>query len=356
MNEKTQLPMNEEALWQAVQERDARYDGKFVYGVRSTGIYCRPTCPARRPRREQASFFSEAQSAEQAGFRACKRCQPNAESSPARALAERARRLIDAALEGPEQSVPGLEELGAALGVSPYHLQRTFKAVTGLSPRQYAAAWKASKLKEQLRGGQLVTAALYEVGYTSSSRIYENTGGALGMTPGAYRKGGTGMEIRFTTLDTPLGCLIIAATERGICAVQFGDEPSALSEALRKDFPHAQIIRDDAGLSAYAAAMRAHLSGRQPGLDLPLDVQGTAFQQRVWAELRKIPYGETRSYMQVAQALGQPAAVRAVARACATNPTALVIPCHRVVRAGGELAGYRWGLSRKKALLEKEKE
>ena len=346
--------MDEDALWQAVEQRDARYDGRFVMGVRSTGIYCRPVCPARLPRRAVVVFFSDPQAAEQAGFRACKRCRPNDPSAPPQALAERAMRLIEAALDGPEPAAPTLQALGSALGVSPYHLQRTFKAVTGLSPRQYAAARRASALKSHLRGGSPVTEAVYEAGYTSSSRIYEQTGAALGMTPGAYRRGGAGMEIRYTTFDTPLGCLLIAATERGVCALQLGDDPSALGEALAAEFPQATLRPDDDGLAEAAAALREHLTGRRPLLDLPLDVRGTAFQQRVWAELRKIPYGQTRTYTQVAKAIGQPNAVRAVARACATNPAALVIPCHRVVRAGGALAGYRWGLARKKTLLENE--
>lgn len=355
MNQKIFL-LDDEARWQAVERRDPAADGAFVYGVRSTGVYCRPTCPSRRPRRSQVIFFDGPTAAEGAGFRACRRCRPQDDLRPAAELVERARRLIDSA-----EAPPTLADLSAALAVSPFHLQRTFKAVTGLTPRQYAAALRAGRLKKELRpaGGSsaaqsTVAGAGYEAGYGSSSQLYAAAASALGMSPGAYRKGGMNMEIRYTTVETPLGCLMLAATGRGICAAQFGESSAALLDALRHEFPRAQITCDEAGLAAWAEALRASLEGGADASGLPLDVQGTAFQQRVWAELRAIPRGQTRTYTQVAGAIGQPGAARAVARACATNPAALVIPCHRVVRAGGALAGYRWGVERKQALLEKE--
>ncbi len=349
--DETQTFPDEETCWQAVLSRDAGYNGVFFYAVRSTGVYCRPTCPSRRPGRAQVIFFPTAQAARQAGFRACLRCQPDQPEDPAAALASRAVHLIESS-----PAPLTLSELGSRLGVSPFHLQRTFKAATGLTPRQYAAAHRARRFREQVRAAPDVTAALYASGYNDSSRLYESAPGYLGMTPAAYRQGGKGMRIAYTIIDSPLGRLLVAATGAGICSVQMGDSDAALIAALAAEYPAAECARSEAPpLAGWAAALREHLSGVRPDLDLPLDVLGTAFQHRVWSELRRIPYGQTRTYAQVAQAIGRPSAVRAVARACATNPAALVIPCHRVVRSDGSLGGYRWGIARKVSILDKER-
>lgn len=342
---------DDETCWQAILSRDASYNGAFFYAVRSTGVYCRPTCPSRRPGRAQVIFFPTAQAALQAGFRACRRCLPDQAEDPAAELARRAVRLLDAS-----PAPLTLSELGSRLGVSPFHLQRTFKAATGLTPRQYAAARRARRFREQARAAPDVTTAIYESGYGDSSRLYESAPGYLGMTPAAYREGGKGMHITYTITGSPLGRLLVAATQNGICAIQMGDSDAVLIAALAAEFPAAESARsDDPPLTDWAAALCEHLSGVRPGLNLPLDVLGTAFQHRVWSELRRIPYGQTRTYAQVAQAIGRPSAVRAVARACATNPAALVIPCHRVVRSDGSLGGYRWGIARKETILAKER-
>jgi AraC family transcriptional regulator of adaptative response/methylated-DNA-[protein]-cysteine methyltransferase len=352
-NETSEVPaVDEERYWQAVLARETSLDGVFVYAVRSTGVYCRPGCPSRRPRRDQVIFFAQPFVAEQAGFRACRRCRPAGDrGSEAQAeLARRACRVIEELADDP----PTLGELGERMGVSPYHLQRTFKRVMGITPRQYADARRLDRLRARLREGDSVTTALYDSGYGSSSRLYEQAPDQLGMTPATYQRGGEGARIGFTSTSTPLGRLLVAATARGICFVCLGDDDAALGRALRGEFPAAEIERDDAVLGAWVAAIVAHLSGEQPRLDLPLDVRATAFQRRVWEALRAIPYGQTRTYGEIAQELGQPTAARAVARACATNPVALVVPCHRVVGEGGELRGYRWGVERKRALLERE--
>jgi AraC family transcriptional regulator, regulatory protein of adaptative response / methylated-DNA-[protein]-cysteine methyltransferase len=261
-------------------------------------------------------------------------------------------RYIEANLEGPL----GLADLGRHVGLSPHHLQRTFKRLTGISPRQYAEACRLGRLKARLRETNTVTTAMYEAGYGSSSRLYERAAAQLGMTPGAYRRGGRGMQIRYTIADSPLGRLLLAGTEKGVSALYLGDADGILEEALKREYAAAMIRREDAGLGPWLEPVLEHLRGRLPHLELPLDVQATAFQWRVWQELRKIPYGSTRTYTEVAKALGQPTAARAVARACATNPVSVVIPCHRVVREDGNLAGYRWGLGRKKTLLEREQQ
>ena len=342
----------ENQFWRSVLERDRAMDGRFVFAVRSTGIYCRPSCPARRPSRQQVVFFPLAEAAERAGFRACRRCRPRQTSpgDPAAALAQRVCR----ALEADAESAPSLSSLSAALGVSATHLQKSFKRVMGLSPREYAEARRISALKSKLREGQDVTRALYEAGYGSSSRLYEKSAAELGMTPAAYRRGGKGMVISFTIVNCPLGRMLLAATERGISALTLGDSDSVLEAALIAEYPHAQIHRDDARFATWVKALDHHLRGNEPRLDLPLDLQATAFQRRVWKELQRIPYGETRTYSQVARSIGKPRAIRAVARACATNPVSIIVPCHRVIREDGSLAGYRWGLSRKAALLRQE--
>ncbi len=348
-------PMRRENnFWRSVLERDRAMDGRFVFAVRSTGIYCRPSCPARRPSRQQVVFFPLAEAAEHAGFRACRRCRPH-QASPgdsAAALAQRACR----AMESDAETSPSLARLSAALGVSATHLQKSFKRVMGISPREYAGARRVAALKSKLRGGQDVTRALYEAGYGSSSRLYEKSSAELGMTPGAYRRGGKGMNISYTIVNSPLGRMLVGATERGVSAVSLADSDGVLEAALIAEYPQAQIHRDDSRFAAWTKTLERHLNGFEPRLDLPLDLQATAFQRRVWKELQRIPYGETRTYTEVARAIGKPRAIRAVARACATNPVSVIVPCHRVIREDGSLAGYRWGLSRKAALLHAEQE
>jgi AraC family transcriptional regulator of adaptative response/methylated-DNA-[protein]-cysteine methyltransferase len=344
---------DEERCWHAVLARDASRDGAFVWAVRSTGVYCRPSCPVRRPTRAQVAFYPLPEVAERAGYRPCRRCRPDSAGGDAQVeLVRRTCRFIAANLEGPLT----LADLGAEADLSPAHLQRVFKRITGISPRQYADACRLGVLKARLRQRRTVTMAMYEAGYGSSSRLYERASAQLGMTPGAYRKGGQAVAIRYTLTDCPLGRLLLAATERGVCAVYLGDEDRALVAELGREFPAADLGRQDETLRPWLDELVQHLSGGQPHLDLPLDVRATAFQWRVWQELRKIPAGSTRTYRQVAEALGAPRAARAVARACATNPVSVVIPCHRVVRGDGSLGGYRWGLRRKQALLEREKE
>jgi len=339
-----------DAAWSAVLARDARYDGRFVYAVRTTGIFCRPSCPSRRPHRKHVAFYDGPALARAAGFRACRRCAP--ESATAAALAiGRVRAHIDAHLD--ERLTLG--QLSGVAGLSASHLQKAFKAALGLSPRDYVRLRRAERFKSEVRAGRSVTDALYEAGYGSGSRLYSDANARLGMTPGAYKRGGAGETVRFSTAASKLGRLLVASTERGLCAVQLGESDTALEAALRKDYPRAELVRDDRVLKPALAAILAHLDGAVPRLDLPVDVAATSFQWRVWRTLQQIPYGETRSYAQVAEALGQPKAVRAVARACASNRVALVVPCHRVVRADGSLGGYRWGASRKRRLLEKEK-
>jgi AraC family transcriptional regulator of adaptative response/methylated-DNA-[protein]-cysteine methyltransferase len=352
--------MNEESYWQAVQTRDAGADGMFFYAVRSTGIYCRPTCPSRRPRRDQVLFFQQPDAAEQAGFRPCLRCSPH-KASAHEPQVELIQRACDYIAERADDA-PTLEEIGQAVGLSPYHLQRTFKRIMGITPRQYAETCRVDRLKTRLKEGDDVTTALYEAGYGSSSRLYEQAPARLGMTPATYRRGGLGAQISYTIADSPLGRLLVAATERGVCFVSLGNDESTLDAALRSEYPAAELTRDGVdpaaspvpALRAWVGAILDHLRGQQPHLDLPVDVRATAFQCRVWEALRAIPYGSTRSYRAVAEALGQPGAARAVARACATNPVALVIPCHRVIGEDGELRGYRWGAERKRELLDQE--
>jgi AraC family transcriptional regulator of adaptative response/methylated-DNA-[protein]-cysteine methyltransferase len=337
--------------WAAVLGRDGRYDGRFVYAVRTTGIFCRPTCPSRRPDRKHVTFFESPASARAAGFRACLRCAPESSAPPSAMGVERVRAHIEAHLD--ERLT--LDALASVAGLSPTHLQRVFKSALGLSPREYVRARRAERFKAGVRDGRSVTDALYEAGYGSGSRLYEDAGRRLGMTPGAYRRGGAGQVVRYTIAASPLGRLLVAQTERGVCAVQIGESDRALETALRDDYPKARIELDDHALRPSLAAILAHLGGEIPRLDLPLDVAASAFQWRVWRALQEIPRGETRSYAEVANALGRPGAARAVARACASNRVALLVPCHRVVRADGSVGGYRWGAARKKSLLETEK-
>jgi len=343
-----------ERRWRIVLARDRRYDGAFVYGVRSTGIYCRPSCPSRRPRRAQVDFFPVPEVAERAGFRACQRCRP-AEApapDPRVPLVRAACRLIDAHPDRPAS----LAILSTRTGTTSHQLVRAFQRVLGISPRQYRDARRLDRFKRELRTRGRVSPALYEAGYGSTSRVYERAHAQLGMTPATYSRGGKGVRVAFTVAPCPLGRLLVATTERGICRVSLGGDAAALEAGLRAEFPAARIRRDRSGLAASVGAIVRYLEGRTQQLDLPLDVRATAFQRRVWEALRRIPYGRTRSYTQIARAIGRPRATRAVARACATNPAALVIPCHRVVRADGGLGGYRWGNERKRALLEREQE
>jgi len=350
---------NELGRWRAVQARDAGADAGFVYAVRSTGIYCRPSCPSRKPRREHVIFFTVPEAAEREGFRPCRRCRPQetARRHPyAEIVARICRHLESSILTGPAEEEPRmtLAALSVRAGLSPAQLERAFLRVIGITPRQYADAQRMRRLKSDLKKGDDVTTALYNAGYGSSSRLYERAPAQMGMTPATYRRGGAGMQIGCTVAACPLGRLLVAATARGISAVYLGNDDRVLSGELRREYPHAEIFHDRKGLSGWVQALLGHLRGREPRLDLPLDVQATAFQRRVWEELRRIPYGSTRSYSQIARAIGRPKATRAVARACATNPVSVVVPCHRVVREDGNLAGYRWGLDRKRSLLTHE--
>jgi len=350
--------MDEQAMWRAVEARDASADGAFVFGVTSTGIFCRPGCAARRPKRENVRFFPAPSDAEGAGFRACLRCKP-AEAQAADPQLARVRktcRLIETALDEGAERLPTLEELAAAVGGSPHHLQRTFKKATGVSPAQYADSRRLARLKRRLKDGEEVTHALYDAGYGASSRLYERAPGQLGMTPATYARGGRGARIAWAAADSALGRLMVAATEKGGCFVCLGHADGALLDELRREFPDAELAADEAVLAPWLRRSLAYLDGRAPHLDLPLDVRATAFQRRVWEELMRIPSGETRTYTRLAaDLLGNPAARRAVARACATNPVSLAIPCHRVLREDGGLGGYRWGLHRKQALIEAER-
>ena len=347
------LPRRDEARWQAVLDRDAKSDGVFVYAVRSTGVFCRPSCPSRRPKRANVAFFDLPEAAAASGFRPCRRCRPEAVDSldPALKAVRKACRLIERQDEG----TPTLAALGRAVGLSPWHLQRLFKRHLGISPRDYADARRLGRTRRALKDEANVGHAVYAAGFGSSSRLYERAASQLGMTPATYRKGGAGAAIYYATADSVLGRLLVAATASGVCFVALGDGDRALSRALEAEFPAATIAEDRQRLKPWLDATLRHLSGREPALDLPLDVRATAFQWRVWQALRAIPAGETRSYRAIAESLGEPRAARAVGRACATNPVAIAIPCHRAVREDGGLGGYRWGLKRKDALLERER-
>ncbi len=350
--------MNHPELWNAVLARDASRDGSFVFAVRSTGIYCRPSCPARRPRREQVSFFQIPEAAEQAGFRACRRCHPR-RARTADPQIELVRQICHAIDEHDEEPTT-LKTLSAETGVSAHHLQRTFKEVMGITPRQYAESRRLKQFKSKVKNGSSVTDAMYDAGYGSSRGLYEKSSAHLGMTPATYGRGGRGMRIIYTIANSSLGRLLVAATERGVCSVTLGDSDSELERSLMAEYPNASIDSKDTvispSLNLWLSKVLEYLNGKTPRVDLPLDLQATAFQWRVWEELRRIPLGETRSYQDIAKAIGKPKAVRAVAGACAGNHVALVIPCHRVIREDQSLGGYRWGLERKEALLQRERE
>ena len=347
--------LNDAACWNAVVDHDRDADGLFVYAVRSTGVYCRPSCPSRRPRRDRVAFFETPVAARDAGFRACLRCKPDAIAASADPWIDKVRRAC--VYLSNVDGHPALATLAARLGGSPYHLQRNFKRLVGVTPREYAEAWRLGKVKRTLRQADDITGAMLDAGYGSSSRFYERAVPKLGMAPSAYRRGGAGTNIRYAIVESPhgvLGRLLVAATSRGVCAVAMGSSDAELTRILAREYPAASIAADAGGLAQSTTAIVAHLAGREPRLDLPLDIQATAFQWQVWQALAAIPYGQTRTYGEVAAAIGRPSAVRAVARACASNPVALAIPCHRVVPAAGGTGGYRWGAARKQALLRHE--
>ena len=347
------VKLSEARRWQGVCARDSALDGAFVFGVSSTGVFCRPSCPARRPRRENVQFFEHATAAEQAGYRACLRCRPKAvDGNPQSALVRAMCRYIEQNIE--DRLTLGV--LAAKFRRSAFHLQRMFKGVLGVSPKAYIDACRLRQVKQNLQAGHDVTTSLYAAGYGSSSRLYERTASQLGMTPEKYRRGAMAAVVRFTIAPSPLGRMLIAATDKGICAIQFADSEEELQQGLMREFPFAARRRDDVALAGWRVSLGQLMAGQNAHPSLPLDIRATAFQRRVWEHLQRIPRGETQSYSVVAKKIGMPKATRAVARACATNPVAIAIPCHRVVREGGELGGYRWGVERKERLLAMEKE
>ena len=353
--------LDPEVMWDALVSHDRSYDGVFVCAVSSTGIYCRPTCPAKRPHRSKVNFYDSPEQARGAGYRACLRCHPDRPETDADLVAA-ACRIIDRQIEESE-SAPVIGDVCRAMSLSPSRLQRLFKLETGLTPSQYARGKRMARFKALVRGGEMVTEAVYDAGFGSASRLYENAAGQLGMTPATYRKGGAGAIIRYVTTDSALGGLLVAGTVTGVCSVKLGDDSDALIAELEQEFPAATLVgtahdddsQEGAGLRRWVVLLQEYLAGRRTNIDLPLDVLATAFQWRVWRRLQAIPVGETRTYQEMAGDLEQHNASRAVGRACATNPVAPIIPCHRAVRKDGGLAGYRWGLHRKETLLEMER-
>lgn len=337
--------------WASVIARDPGADGEFVYSVKTTGVYCRPSCPSRRARAENVRFHATCEDAERAGFRPCKRCRPNEAT-----LAERHARMVAGICRAIEAAgeAPSLEELAARAGLSPFHLHRIFKAITGVTPRAYAAAHRARRVTRELRRSRSVTEAIFDAGFSSSGRFYENADRLLGMTPTQFRAGGRNAELRFAIRKCSLGSILVASSEKGVCAILLGEDPGALARELQDRFPLARLIGGDAGFERLLARVLRFAEAPALGLDLPLDVRGTAFQQRVWQALRAVPAGSTISYGELAKRIGAPRSARAVARACAANALAVAIPCHRVVRADGGLSGYRWGVERKRELLRRE--
>jgi AraC family transcriptional regulator of adaptative response/methylated-DNA-[protein]-cysteine methyltransferase len=337
--------------WAAIVARNPAADGQFFYSVKTTGVYCRPSCAARPARPENVQFHSSCEDAERAGFRACKRCKPNQPPLVEQHAAKVTEicRLIEAA-----ETAPALDELASKAGLSPYHFHRVFKAVTGLTPKAYAVAHRANRMRTELDRSGTVTAAIFDAGYNSNGRFYEKSDEVLGMTPSNYRAGGANTAIHFAIGECSLGSILVAASQRGVCAVLLGDDPDALARDLQDKFPRAHLIGGDKAFEQIVAKVVGFVEAPGVGLDLPLDVRGTAFQQRVWQALRKIPVGTTASYSDIAKQIGSPSAVRAVAQACAANMLAVAIPCHRVVRNDGALSGYRWGVQRKRALLDRE--
>ncbi len=350
--------LHQDLCWQAITKRDHAQDGRFYFGVITTGVYCNPACPARRPKRENVRFYETPADAERDGLRACLRCRPGTQPGDD----TRAKRIQDvvAYIERHSQEKLSLDSLSRVAGLSPFHFQRKFKASLGVSPRQYVDACRLRAFKSELRTGEGLLASVWGAGFGSTSRVYERAGSKLGLTPSQYRRGAEAVEISYLIISTALGLLMIAATDHGLCFVQFGESEIELQEALRNEYPKASLQRAQESqpgqLQIWADTIRDYLSGKQPDLDLPPDIRATAFQTRVWNFLRSIPLGEVRSYADVAAGMGQPKAVRAVASACGRNPVALLIPCHRVIRGTGDLGGYRWGLERKRALLNMERE
>jgi len=339
-----------EKYWRATVERDRRADGDFVIAVRSTHIYCRPSCPARRPFRRNVTFFRTREEAEKQGYRPCLRCRPNEVAASSALVAKAAKYLAQST-----EDALRLSQIARELHSNAATLRRAFRQVTGLTPRELAEALRVKRFKGLLRSGKNITDALYETGYGSSSRVYERSNAQLGMTPATYQKGGKGMKLEYTIAKSPLGKVLVAATERGVSAVYLGDADSKLVAELREEYPRAEISQASGSTQRWVREIVQRVEGKPAQEELPLDLQATAFQRRVWQELQNIPRGNTRTYSQVAKALGNPRAVRAVARACATNPVSIVVPCHRVVREDGNLAGYRWGLNRKEQLLASER-
>ena len=344
--------MNDEIFWQAVKDNDKRFDGVFFTCVTSTKIFCKPSCTARLPKRKNVFFVDSEQKAEDKGFRACLRCKPKEID----AVDKQVNDVVKVCEMIEMEEDISLQSLSKAIGLSSAHLQRTFKKIIGVSPKKYGETRRMEKFKDQIKKGSEVTEAMYDAGFGSSSRLYEKASGKLGMTPAVYKKGGKGVEIDFTISDSPLGRMLIARTSKGICGLKFGDDDAGLLSDLEKEYPHAEISRGENELRGYVERILKHLEGNMPAIDLPIDVRATAFQMKVWEELRKIPYGKTLSYSEVAEKIGNKKAVRAVASACARNQVAVVIPCHRVIGTNGKMSGYRWGIGRKKTLLEKEKE
>ena len=342
----------DDARWDAVVSKDKRADGQFYFSVRTTGVYCRPSCPARRARRENVAFHLSCEAAEAAGFRSCKRCRPREASQSERdaALIARACSLIEKSDEPLR-----LASLAAASGLSPFHFHRLFKAATGLTPKAYADAHRADRVRKALPSSKTVTAAIYDAGFNSNGRFYASSAQVLGMTPGRYRAGGQWVKIRFAIGECSLGSILVAATDKGVCAILMGNDPEALVRQLQDRFAKAELIGGDARFETLVAKVVGFVEQPRLGLDLPLDVRGTAFQQRVWKALRQIGVGKTASYGEIAARIGNPKSIRAVAQACAANMLAVAIPCHRVIRTDGQLSGYRWGVQRKRALLEREK-
>jgi AraC family transcriptional regulator of adaptative response/methylated-DNA-[protein]-cysteine methyltransferase len=341
----------DDTRWAAVLARDPAADGDFFYGVLSTGVYCRPSCPSRKPRRDNVRFLASRGEAERAGFRPCKRCRPDRPSldQDHAAKVERACRIIESS-----ETAPTLEELAARVGVSAFHFHRIFRRITGLTPKQYGQARREQRVREALGRGRPVTEAIFDAGYGSNGRFYEKSAAVLGMTPGRYRSGGAGACIRFAVGECSLGSILVAGSERGICAIALGDDPETLVRDLEDRFPRAELIGGDRDFERLVARVVGMVESPGAAVDLPLDVRGTAFQQQVWRALREIPAGSTASYAEIARRIGAPKSARAVARACAANPLAVAIPCHRVVRNDGGLSGYRWGVARKRTLLERE--
>ena len=343
--------LSDDARWEAVRRRDPAADGAFYYSARTTGVYCRPSCAARLARRENVEFHLTCADAERAGFRPCKRCRPNEAGLAERhaAAVAKACSLIDAADE-----MPSLDALADAVGLSRYHFHRVFKAVTGLTPKAYVDARRGERVRQELARSETVTQAIYGAGFNSNGRFYAASDNLLGMTPTEYRAGGNGNVIRFAVGECSLGSILVAATDKGVCAIEFGDDPDALVHALQDRFPKAQLVGGDHTFEQLVAKVVGFIEAPARGLDLPLDIRGTAFQKRVWNAIRDIPAGATASYAELARRIGRPSASRAVAQACASNTLAVAIPCHRVVRRDGGLSGYRWGVERKEALLTRE--